>query len=238
MHVFKSLKFFFIVSAIGFIFVALSIPGWNLSWYFVMFLLLLAISKRFSIKDRFHPSPTQAAIFFVVFSWFSGMIFEALLPGVGGMHSKTIPSFILAQGYYWPFALIMLWLIKKHHYTFWEAFFAAGLANIWESVFVLRGVVLTLFSPFFILAPSVFAMYTVAYGIIVALPLLFINEKLLWAKIKSPISLRSKLLKGVFIAGLGGPIVYIIWLLLMNALFHNFDSFTDILGPTNATYLP
>jgi len=234
----KTLKSFFIASAIGFIFVTIVIPGWNLLSYFISFMLLLAVSKKYSIKDRFRLTPKQAVILFIILSWFSGMMLEALLPGVGGMHSKTIPSFILAQGYYWPFALIMLWLIKKHHFTFWEAFFAAGLASIWESTFILRGVVMTLISPFFFLAPFVFAMYTATYGIIVGLPLLFINEKLLWAKVEKPISLRQKLIKGIFIAGIGSMVTYVIWLILMNVIFHNFDSFSDILGPTNATNLP
>ena len=233
----KTLKAFFITSALGFLLISLTIPGWSLWIYFLVFAVLLLIDKRHPLSSRIHLSPKQSIILFIILSWATGMILEAFLPGVGGMHKKTIPSFILAQGYYIPFAIIMLWLIRKHHYTYWEAFFAAGLASIWESVFILRGVTLFLFSPFFLLTPLVFMMYVTTYGALVGIPLLFIDEKLLWGKEVNEITQKQKMIKGIFIAGLGGIVVYILWMFIMNILFHNFDSFSDILGPTHATNL-
>jgi hypothetical protein len=75
-----------------------------------------------------------------VLVWSFGMLFELSLTvtgaGIGGVHPETVPSFVLAQGYY--------------------------------------------------IASALVACYTLPYSSFVALPLLFVDEELLWKEACPP----------------------------------------------------
>ena len=136
------------------------------------------LRKRLAIPRQLAP----AAYIFLV--WLFGMMFEASLTvtgeGIGGLHPKTVPSFILAQGDYIPIAVISYLVIRKFRLSFREVFFFSGGKSLTEGL-IFTGVLTTVIvSPLFFLAPVVVAYYTLAYSSFIALPLLFIDEEALW----------------------------------------------------------
>ena len=143
---------------------------------------------KFDLRKRI-PIPRHVApgayIFLV---WLCGMLFETSLTvtgqGVGGVHPETIPSFILAQGDYIPLAIVSYFVVRYGRLSFREMFFVAGGKSLTEGL-IFTGVLTTVvLSPQFFLAPIVLGYYTLAYSSFIALPLLFIDEELLWQKAK------------------------------------------------------
>ncbi len=109
---------------------------------------------RARLQIRQHP-----AVAFVALAWLVGMMLELGLSGkgnsYGGLHPKTIPSFILAQCYYIPISLIGLYLIRRYHYSLREVFFAGGLCSLYEML--AYGVVMMVAAPWG--APFTLAYY-------------------------------------------------------------------------------
>ena len=194
---------------------------WKSPLWFLDSLLILCLLMGFWFRKRFHWQPVklsrkQTATVFVVLSWLVGMLYELTLsesPGnIGGFHDKTIPSFILAQGFYIPFAVLSYFLVGKFHFNFRDVFFVAGLVSLYEALQF--GVPGTLFSPLFFLTPLVVAYYVVVYAQMLALPLLMVDETLLWHGDKPRLLMWHKVFYGLvlgltcwFIAGLWGDMV-------------------------------
>jgi len=114
------------------------------------------------------------------------MVFETSLTvngqGVGGVHPATIPSFILAQGDYIPIAIVSYFVVRQWRLSFREMFFVAGGKSLTEGLIFTGVLTALLLSPQFFLAPIVLGYYTLAYSSFIALPLLFIDEELLWKR--------------------------------------------------------
>jgi hypothetical protein len=112
------------------------------------------------------------------------MLYEVSLTvtgqGVGGIHPETLPSFILAQGDYIPIALISYFIIRTTRASFQDIFFFAGGKSLTEGLIFTGVLSSVLISPMFWFSPLVIAYYTMAYSSFIALPLLFIDEQLLW----------------------------------------------------------
>ncbi len=112
------------------------------------------------------------------------MIFELSLTvtgeGVGGLHPETLPSFILAQGDYIPIAIISYIVIRRTQASFREVFFFAAGKSLTEALIFTGVLTSLLFSPMFWISPIVLAYYALAYSSFIALPLLFVDEELLW----------------------------------------------------------
>lgn len=157
------------------------------------------------------------AVFFIGLSWLAGMLYELSLrtgpTGFGGMHPQTVPSFLMAQGFYVLLAICSYFLIRRYQYTFKEAFFAFGLVALYEMA-TMGWLFSTLFSPLFFLTPLVIAYYFTVYALIVTWPLLLVDETVLWSRTPHPISRRRKLLYGMLI----GPICWIIFVLWSGGL--------------------
>lgn len=190
------------------------------------FLAGIQLNKRFRLRGHWEWSGRQAAVFYVACSWLIGMLIELSIqesPGnFGGLHPKTLPSFILAQGYYLPLALLSLWLVRRYHYTFWELFFVGSLISLYEALqFGVPGV---LFSPLFFLTPLVFAYYTVVYAQLLNWGLLFVDERQLWHRSAVAIPRWRKWLYG-FLLGLVCWAIFALWGSLMNLIFAGFVSF-------------
>lgn len=162
----------------------------------------------------------RAAKIFIGLSWLTGMLYEFSLrtgpAGFGGMHPQTLPSFLLAQGFYVPLAIISYFLIRRYRYTLKEAFFAFGLVALYEMV-TMGWLFATLFSPLFFLTPLVIAYYFTIYALFVVWPLLFVDEAKLWGQISRPISYRRKLFYGLLV----GPTswgLFVMWNAFSNYL--------------------
>ncbi|MBN2149521.1 MAG: hypothetical protein JW726_19190 [Anaerolineales bacterium] len=139
---------------------------------------------RFGLRQKIPLPRRLAPLAYILLSWLFGMLFEASLTltgeGIGGIHPQTLPSFLLAQGDYLPIALVSWFVIRKQQLTFREAFFLAGGKSLTEGLLFTGALARLLLSPQFFLAPLTLAYYTLAYSTFIALPLLFINEQLLW----------------------------------------------------------
>lgn len=179
--------------AAGLLFTALSLTnnsGPRSPYWFseiILYALMLAgmwanakynLSKKIPIPRHLAP---PAYVFLV---WLFGMVYEVSLTvngqGVGGIHPETLPSFILAQGDYIPIALTSYFIIRKTRASFQDMFFFAGGKSLTEGLIFTGVLTSVLISPMFWLSPLVIAYYTMAYSSFIALPLLLIDEQLLW----------------------------------------------------------
>jgi len=159
-------------------------PFWfsELILYTLMIVGLWANQKH-DLRKRIRTPRRLAPFAYIFLNWFFGMVYETGLTvdgqGIGGLHSQTYVSFIIAQGDYITIAIVSYILIRWMRLSFREMFFLAGGKSLMEGIYT--GVLLvTIVSPFFLLTPTLIGYYTLAYGSFIALPLLFIDEKLLW----------------------------------------------------------
>ncbi len=159
-------------------------PYWfsDLLLYGLMIVGLWA-NSRYNLRED--PPPRKfAPAGYIFLVWLFGMIFETSLTvtgaGIGGLHQETLPSFILAQGDYIPIAIVSYLVVRELHLSFHELFFFAGGKSLTEGLIFTGVLTTTILSPQFYLAPIVLAYYTLAYSSFIALPLLFIDEELLW----------------------------------------------------------
>jgi hypothetical protein len=160
-------------------------PYWfsELILYGLMVIGLWA-NNRWDIRKRLVIPRSLAPLAYIFLVWLFGMMFEMSLTvngeGIGGMHQETLPSFILAQGDYLALAIVSYLAIRKLNLSFPEVFFLAGGKSLTEGLLFMGHLTATILSPQFFLAPLVAAYYALAYSSFIALPLLFIDEELLW----------------------------------------------------------
>ena len=146
------------------------------------------------------PGGLRPALLFIGGSWLTGMLYELALrtgpTGFGGMAPDTATSFLLAQGFYVPFAAGGWWLARRTGYTFADVFWTGALSCLYEAITV--GATTVAAQPALLpLAPLMAGYYLTVYGYILALPLLFMDERALWAATPRPITLRRKVVYGV-----------------------------------------
>ncbi len=206
-------------------------PEWKSPFWFLDILLLLCLLVGLWLKERFNwqsikLSRRQAAAVFIILSWFISMLYELTLsesPGnIGGFHHKTRQSFILAQGFYIPFVLLSYFLIRKYHFSFRDVFLIAGLVSLYEALQF--GVPGTLFSPLFFLSPLVLAYYVVVYAQFLTLPLLVVDETLLWQGDKPRLPWWRKVFYG-FALGITCWFIAGLWTTVMTTIFNGFERF-------------
>lgn len=161
---------------------------------------------RYSRRGRDHVLPAAApgrlspALLFIGGSWLTGMLYELALrtgpTGFGGMAPDTATSFLLAQGFYVPFAAGGWWLARRHGYTFTDVFWTGALSCLYEAL--TAGATAVAAQPALLpLALLMAGYYLTVYGYILALPLLFMDERKLWAAAPRSISTRRKIAYGV-----------------------------------------
>jgi nitrate reductase NapE component len=151
---------------------------------YALLLIGLWANWKFNLRKRI-PIPRRLAPGVYIFLvWLFGMLFETSLTvtgqGVGGVHPDTIPSFILAQGDYIPLAVVSYFVVREWRLSFREMFFVAGGKSLTEGLIFTGVLTALILSPQFFLAPIVLGYYALAYSSFIALPLLFIDEELLW----------------------------------------------------------
>ena len=179
--------------AVGFVFVALSLiePQEHRSRLWFMELVLYGLTvfglwanAKFDLRRRVHLPRKYAPATYIVLSWLFGMVFETSLTvtgaGIGGLHPETLPSFILAQGDYILIALVSYLVIRQTRASFREVFFFAGGKSLTEGLLFTGVLTSVVVSSTFWLSPIVLAYYTLAYSTFIALPLLLVDEELLW----------------------------------------------------------
>jgi len=184
---------------LGLVFVALNLsdaaeprsPFWISE--LVLYGLMLAGmwgNAKYDLRKRIHTPKRLAPVAYVLLVWLFGMMFEVSLTvtgeGIGGVHAETLPSFILAQGDYIPIAIISFFVIRRTQAAFREVFFFAGGKSLTEGLIFTGVLSSALLSPMVWVSPFVLAYYTIAYSSFIALPLLFIDEELLWSEPHRP----------------------------------------------------
>lgn len=160
-----------------------------------------------------------AAVLFVAGSWLVGMLYEFSLrtgaTGFGGMHPETGLSFLLAQGYYVPFAAGGWWLARRYGYSAESVFWAGALSSLYE-VFT-SGLPALLAQPgLLLLSPLIAGYYLTVYGYILAMPLLFLDERSLWAEAPRPTTRAGRIARGVAL-GLVCWVIFIAWAALIGS---------------------
>ena len=151
---------------------------------YALLLIGLWANRRYNIRKAI-PLPRQwAPVLYIFLVWLFGMLFEASLTvtgqGIGGVHPQTLASFILAQGDYLPLAIVSWWVIRKLHPAFSELYFLSAGISLTEGLIFTGALTAMILSPQFFLAPLGLAYYALAYSSFIALPLLIIDEQLLW----------------------------------------------------------
>ena len=157
------------------------------------------------------------ALLFIGGSWLTGMLYELALrtgpTGFGGMAPDTAASFLLAQGFYVPFAVGGWWLARRYGYTFTDVFWAGALSCLYEAL--TAGATAVAAQPALLpLAPLMAGYYLTVYGYILAMPLLFMDERRVWATAIRPISTWRKIVYGVAL-GLVCWVVFLGWAALL-----------------------
>jgi hypothetical protein len=178
---------------VGLLFVVLNIGGtpeprspYWISEIFLYGLMLTGMwaNAKYDLRKKIRIPRRLAPLAYIFLVWLFGMLFEVSLTvtgeGIGGMHAETLPSFILAQGDYIPIAIVSFFVIRITRASFREVFFFAGGKSLTEGLIFTGVLTSLLLSPMFWLSPIVIAYYTIAYSSFIALPLLLIDEELLW----------------------------------------------------------
>ncbi len=185
-------------------------PFWFSEWilYGLMCVGLWGNGK-YDLRKRINIPRPLAPIVYITLVWLFGMVYETGLTvsgeGIGGIHRETIPSFILAQGDYLPIAVVSYLVIRYFRLSFREMFFIAGGKSLTEGLIFTGVLTSVIVSPLFFFAPLVLGYYTLAYSSFIALPLLFINEELLW-KNTEPVRRHSVVFFWILGFGLALPI--------------------------------
>lgn len=158
-------------------------------WFFEIFLygnMILGIwaNDKYDIRKKIKIPRKIAPLVFIFLVWAFGMIYEMSLTvngsGIGGLHKDTFTSFILAQGDYIAIAFASFFIIRYLRLSFKDVYFLAGGKSLTEGLIFTGVLLMTLLSPFFFLSPFILGYYTLVYASFIALPLLYVDEELLW----------------------------------------------------------
>jgi hypothetical protein len=176
-------------------------------------LMILGLWRLRTGRPLYLPLSHQSApVVFILLSWTFGMIYEASLTltgsGIGGVHPDTRASYLLAQGDYLLIALVTVLLIRWLRLDFTRAFFFAGGKSLTEGLVFSGILTAVLLSPSFWAAPFFLAYYTLAYATFVAMPLLFIDPRLIW---KSPVPLSIPIWQCWALGFVTAFIIRVIW---------------------------
>ena len=178
----KVFTVWFIVGIIGFFLLQLN-AGWTLfsspahilePLLYIVLLLGIWANRKYNFRKLFSLSRPKAALLFIGLSILTAMIYETTIAfapeGARWAHYQEILPF------YIPYAIIGYFLIRKFCFTFQDVFFVSGAASFPESL--MAGYLFPP-SPF---SPFLLAYYFLVYSLYLCIPLIFIDEKLLWRK--------------------------------------------------------
>lgn len=201
--------------------------GWNgegassLAWLNPL-LFVGALAVRW-VDTRHRPRRVRlgrraSAAAMVAIGWFVGMFVELTLAadgdGFGGMHPDTVPSFVIAQGYYLPAVLCTWWAVRRYGLDVRRAFWFAGALAWWEALTVGAG---SLLSPLFPLAPVLAAYYVATYALCGTGGLLVVDAAALHTPTPRPISTRRLVAYGA-VAGALSWAAFMGWAVLTSRL--------------------
>lgn len=193
----------------------------------IIFIFLLWINRNGALYRIFHYLQGRR-LSYVLLSWGTAMLVELTLstsPGnIGGLHEKTIPSFILAQGFYWFFAIFGLFLIRRYHYSLNDLYLASIAAAMTEGIVFNRIILSLVPSPLVVVTPFIIGYYGLIYGIILCLPLLIIDPQSLWSSEEMNTSLSRKVVYGFLMAFIT-YLLFVGWASLASFIFSGFKNF-------------
>jgi hypothetical protein len=215
---------------VGFLLRLGAADGASKLWFFDPLLLggfWLAAGRLEKRSDRSRFGGLRGAAMFVGISWLSGMLYElALSTGggwtFGGMHPETLPSFVLAQGFYIPYAIFGYLLVRRTDVSFRTLFFAAGAVSVFEMLLTGR-VASGLVSPFFALVPLLVAYYVSVYAMIICWPVaIFGLERF---RVEAPRHVSARRAVGLMLAAGGACwLIFGAWGVLLEHLAPGFVS--------------
>jgi hypothetical protein len=192
--------------------------AWLNPLLFVAALIVRTLDARRG-ERRWQLTGWRAATALIAVGWVVGMVVELTIAtggdGFGGMHPETVPSFILAQGYYLPAAAFSLLAVHRYGLDTRRAFFFAGTLAWWEAITLGAAAIL---SPFFVIAPLLIAYYFSTYALCGMAGLLLVDAGNLAGRNPRPISDRRLLGLGV-IAGALSWTIFMGWALLSSRVF-------------------
>lgn len=168
-------------------------------------ILLVVLALGFLLWKRLprkRLSPRAGAIAYIGGVWLTSMLYELSLrtgeTGFGGMHPETGTSFLLAQGFYVPLAIGGWWLARRYAYSFQDVFWTGALTSLYEMITV-GGAAMNASPELWLVAPLLAGYYLTVYGVFLAMPLLFIDERTLWRDWPRLIPAWRKVIWGVLL---------------------------------------
>lgn len=115
-------------------------------------------------------------------------------------HAHMLPALAVLLGFYIPFSALSLFLIHRYRLTFSDVYLMGVAASLTEGMLFGSALTSAVFSPLFFLAPFLLAYYGLVYGAVLAMPLVFLDERQLWSGTDNPLPLWRKLGYGFVIA--------------------------------------
>lgn len=154
----------------------------------ITFLTGMWLNRRYRLRDRVRLSARAALFVFILLSWLAGMLLELTLRegdgSYGGLHPETVSSFVLAQGFYLPLAVLGALVIRHFRFRLQDAYLAGGFVAAYEALTLGLPMMLQI-GP--LAAVVLAAYYFTVYANLLAWPLVFVDERLLWSKKRRPI---------------------------------------------------
>lgn len=178
----KAFTIWFIAGIIGFFLLQLN-AGWTIfsspslilePFLFIVLVLGIWVNRTYGFRKRFSLSRRSAPLLFIGLSILTAMLYETTIAfGPEGARWAHYESFV---PYYILYATIGYFLIRKFCFMFQDVFFVSGAVSLFEALVVGYLFPPSLYSPFLL------AYYFLVYSLYLCIPLIFIDEKLLWKK--------------------------------------------------------
>lgn len=185
-----------------------------------LFIFLLIYWQRKRLQKYFQriKNPDAAGAVFLLIGWIGAIFLEFSL-GLSPFHPSPITNYLVGVGFYLPYFIIWLILIKRYQFTIFEIFYLSGLGKLIFDLLITRKLLVSaaLATPA-ISAFLIFFIQTVVtlvlFGMLTTLPVLC----LITQKDKD----NDKPLKEYLIGltpGFLATVVFILWVIILKIIF-------------------
>jgi hypothetical protein len=159
--------------------------GLPTSFWWIEVLLFLILIAGFAFGRGLNLRVPRPLLVLVALIWVCGMGYELTLThdgvGIGGVHTDTRASFILAQGDYLMIAAFTAWAVWFWRLQPADVLWLAGGKSLTEGLTFSGILTATLADPAFVaFAPLMAAYYALAYATFMVVPLFILAPESLW----------------------------------------------------------